>query len=246
MKRPLIFVGSRNEMPILALIAELNNIEILGILDYHYYGNTDYISGIPVIGDERWLLDNTNHQAQEWLSTCDFFPANWWTGSQQQENELSLEFLRQTRIAVLEKSKATVINLIHPNTSLYGLTSKYADYKIGKGTLVYEDCHHSVCNVKIGNYCVFGHGSHLAHNVTLGNNVIVASFATLRNCSVGDNSYIGYGSYKDIFRDTQITIGRDSTVWATAKISKDIPNNSIFTHTGKIFKKTRTIPLIEV
>ena len=38
-KRPLIFVGSRNKQALLHIAAELNGYEILGILDHHYYGD---------------------------------------------------------------------------------------------------------------------------------------------------------------------------------------------------------------
>ena len=79
-RRPLIFVGSRQMMRELAVIAELNDIEVLGILDHHY---PDQIAGdLSVIGDERTLLDPDNKQAQQWLRTCNFFPGNWHNGEQ--------------------------------------------------------------------------------------------------------------------------------------------------------------------
>jgi len=77
MNRPIIFVGSRQGMAQLAVVADLSGMQILGILDHHYYGNTDTIADIPVIGDERWLLDPENAQAKSWIEECDFFPANY-------------------------------------------------------------------------------------------------------------------------------------------------------------------------
>ena len=108
----------------IAVLAELNDIEVLGIIDHHYYGNTDTIGGIPVIGDERWLLDSDNQQAQQWLNECDFFPANWSTGSQQLYNGANLDLLRLQRIDILDQSKARVINLIHPGAFVHS-DSKY-------------------------------------------------------------------------------------------------------------------------
>ena len=143
MKRPLIFVGSRQMMRSLATIAELNQIEVVGILDHHYWNNTESIGGIPVIGDERWLLDNSNSQAQKWLAQCDFFAANWWTGSQHLNDPgPDLGLLRMQRIAVLEKSQANVINLIHPNARVpvNRPQSKYSNYKLGRGILIDDDC----------------------------------------------------------------------------------------------------------
>ena len=78
MSKPLILVGSRQKLTRVAHVAELNGIEILGILDHHYYGQLDNICGIPLIGDERWLLDSDHSVAAEWRQNCDFFVANWW------------------------------------------------------------------------------------------------------------------------------------------------------------------------
>ena len=49
----------------LFIVADLAGYEIIGILDHHYYGNTDNINGVPVIGDERWLLDSTRRGQSE-------------------------------------------------------------------------------------------------------------------------------------------------------------------------------------
>lgn len=240
MTRPLIFVGSRNDFPNVAIIAELSGIEIVGILDHHYYGNTDSMSNIPVIGDERWLLDSNNAQAQQWLKTCDFFPANWYEGVQP-INKIDMLKLRLERISVLEQAKANIINLIHPNARVDGLKSKYAvNFSLGRGILIDDMCWVSPNNTQIGDYSQFSIGVNLGHNTTIGKNVTVAPWATLPRCTIGDNSVIGMHAKIDIiaaYRPGTLTIGSGATVWANSLISKNVPDNTIYTNKGRIFKK---------
>jgi UDP-3-O-[3-hydroxymyristoyl] glucosamine N-acyltransferase len=240
MTRPLIFVGSRNDFPNLALIAELNGIEVVGILDHHYYGNTNLMSNIPVIGDERWLSDTTNTQAQQWLNTCDFFPANWYDGAQP-TNKIDLSALRLQRIDILEKANANVINLIHPNARVDGRTSKYAvNFNLGRGILIDDMCWVSVNNTQIGDYSQFSIGVGVGHNAIIGKNVTVAPWATLPRCTTGDNTVIGMHAKIDAigaYHPGTLNIGSGATVWANALISKDVPDNSIYTNKGRIFKK---------
>lgn len=240
MKRPLIFVGSRSAIIDVALIAELHGIEILGILDYHYYGNRSDVKGIPIIGDERWLLDENNTEAQQWLRTCDFFPLNWWNGAQGPESgsELVLEQLRIDRIEILERARANVINLIHPHARLPGLTSKYANYKLGKGILIQDGCWHSADNVEIGDYCAFSNDSMVGHDVKIGNNVIVNQYCCLHRCEIGDNSFLGLHTHiAALTKLSQINIGNNVTVWSETVVKKHIPANKMLTPDGRILSK---------
>jgi carbonic anhydrase/acetyltransferase-like protein (isoleucine patch superfamily) len=246
MSRPLIFVGCRQQMRQTALLAELNNIEIAGILDHHYYGNTDSVGGVPVIGDERWLLDANNRQAQDWLQSCDFFPANWHNGSQQLGRGLDLELLRLQRIGILEQSGANVINLIHPNSSMYGLTSKYADFKMGRGILIDDMTWISIDSVEIGDYCAISLGTKISHHVTLGKNVMFAAENYIHSCTVGSNTFFGmYSRISARHKISRLTIGDNCTVWAGAEVKKSIPDNKIYTHTNRILTKRRPLPDIE-
>jgi carbonic anhydrase/acetyltransferase-like protein (isoleucine patch superfamily) len=242
MSRPLIFVGSRNDIVRLAVVAELNGIEIAGILDHHYYGNTENMSGIPIIGDERWLLDSTNEQSNQWLQNCDFFAANWTNGSQPSPGELDLSELRLERISILERSGASVINLIHPD-SIRGLESKYNNIKLGKGIFIDDDCWiDATASVEIGDYSVVAIGCRLSHRAKLGKNVTLAPEVFLANCEIADNSCFGMYSRINIQKSKDIdivTVGENSTIWTGAEVNKHVPANSIFTDTRRIFKKRK-------
>lgn len=221
----------------LAVIADLNNFEIIGILDHHYYGNTADIEGIPVIGDERWLLDDTNSMAKQFKRTCEFFPANFHQGQQCKSDELDLAKLRLDRINLLDQSGVTVANLIHPDASIPPV-SKYARYTMGRGVLMCAMACHNGANIEIGDYCAIMSGSTCTHDVKLSRNVILAPHTDLYNCIVGENSFIGMHSRMIPVRNNmQITIGANVTVWHCADVVTDIPNNSIYTTDQRILKK---------
>lgn len=240
--RPLIFVGSRQKIVRLAVVAESNGILVKGILDHHYYGSLDQICQIPIIGDERWLLDETNYLAQEWKRDCDFFVANWNDGSQGLHG-LDLSELRKQRINLVEQAGVNVINLIHPDSKIRDIDSKYADIKLGRGIFIDDDCWiDGTDNVEIGDYNVISTGCTVTHDVKLGKNVMIAPEVFLYGCVVNDHSYFGmfskinYHKFREI---KSINIGTNCTVWTGAEVSKDIPDNSIYTDTNRIFKKIK-------
>ena len=239
-KRPLIFVGSRDKMTLLSVAAELNGYEILGILDSHYYGRQDTIHDLPLIGDEHWLLDQTNLQAQQWLRTCDIFPANWWYGDQHLNKPgPNMQLLRKERINILEQSNAVVPNIIHPNSQPIGATSKFSSLKLGKGIFIDDDCWVCLHKVDIGDYCSITMNTKLAANTKLGKNVCVAPGAYLHHCEIGADSYIGSFSSFGLLHngDHMIRIGKNCTIWAESRIIVDMTDNSIHTNTGRILKK---------
>ena len=239
-KRPLIFVGSRDKMNLMAIVAELNGYEILGILDSHYYGRQDTLHNLPLIGDERWLLDPNNLQAQQWLRTCDFFLGNWWYGNQHINHPgPDMQLLRLDRINVLEQSGANVVNLIHPRSRNLSENSKYATIKLGKGIYIDDDCWYNTFNVEIGNYCSISMNTRIAGNAKLGFNVCVGPDSYLHHCDIGDNSYIGMQTKILLIHteDHMIKIGKNCTTWVSSELFKDMPDHSIHTNTGRILKK---------
>lgn len=239
-KRPLIFVGSRSKQALLNITAELNDYEILGILDHHYYGgDTTEINHVPYIGDERWLLDPNNQEAQRWIRTCDFFPATWWDGSQHINRPgPDMQELRLNRINILEQANVNVINLIHPRSIPLGSKSKYSSLNLGKGIFIDDDCWICPYNVSIGNYCCISMSAKLAAGAHLGFNVCVGPKSYLHHCKIGDDSYIGMYTTFNLRPDhSDIQVGHNVTTWVGSQISKDIPCNSIHTDTGRILKK---------
>jgi carbonic anhydrase/acetyltransferase-like protein (isoleucine patch superfamily) len=83
-------------------------------------------------------------------------------------------------------------------------------------------------------------GNTCAHDVCLGQNVLVAPETYLYNCNVGNNSYIGiYSKMNPIKRKGLINIGKNVTVWNSAEVIKDIPDGCFYTTDGRIMNKHR-------
>lgn len=239
--RPLIFIGSRSHMNDLAITADHMKRPILGILDYQYYGNQDFICDIPVIGNDRWLTDSSNVQAQAWIRNCDFFVATLNSGNQvDAESGLNRERIRLQRIKMLEDLGLRTINLIDPESRLSrDLVSKYSDIKLGRGIYVgpFVDIMHGTT---IGDFCIIEHQSFIGHHVTIGRNTNILGDCQLNWCDIGKNVVIGFGS-KTIHnsRHPRYLIGDWSTIWAHSSITQDIPLNSIYTTQGRILQKYR-------
>ena len=173
--RPLIFIGSRSSMYDLLQITDALGIQVKGILDRQYHGNTAEICGVPVIGSEMQLIDSADLIAEQWKKDCDFFVANWWDGTEEFTNPAENgENLRIARIALANDSNVNIINLIHPAANIYGNR-----VKLGKGILI--QAHAILFNeVSIGDYCIIdwraiiGDGSMLGENVIVGVDVTMA------------------------------------------------------------------------
>jgi len=71
----------------------------------------------------------------------------------------------------------------------------------------------------------------------------VAPQTYLHSCRIGHDCYIGLGADMRWPRatdpDTEIEIGNNCVVWVDTKINKNVPDNCILTHHGRILKKER-------
>lgn len=247
--KPLIFIGSRYLLPELAVVAEAQGYEILGILDYQFWGNTDSICNIPVIGDERWLLDPDHHQAELWRQTCTFFVATFYHGQQFcQTDDGNIEKLRWDRIQLTKQLNLDVCNLIHPDAKVLGLNSRYSSTNIGRGIFLAQGVDLSIFDVSIGDHCQVGWNSGIGHGARLAENVLVGPYCCLYRISVGSNSYIGINSKVDFNSslNQNISIGAWSTVWGNCTLGRDVPDNHILTSTGRCLRKYRSLAWVQV
>lgn len=246
MKRPLIFVGSRNYMSGLAVTAELMGIEVLGIIDYQYYGNTTEISGIPVIGSEHWLLEPNNCEAELWRKSCDFFVATLVTGEQEKDPSIDRERLRYQRISLIESLGLSTINLVDPESRIMrGAKSRFSKINLGRGIYIAPFVDFAEEGLTIGDFCTFEHHCFIGHHQTIGKNVTMLPAVELMHCDVGDHAVIGHGSWTHINeRSPKFRIGDWSTVWSQTCIKKDCPDNHIYTNTGRVLKKHRSLEWI--
>ena len=234
--KPLILVGVRSNVNDIRMLAVRCGYQVIGILDQYYYGNTKDIEGIPVIGDERWLLDSASTVAQQWKQHAWFFCSSWWTGKQFLNTAgLDLEKIRQDRIELLDQTQVRLANLIDPDAWIPNPST----VTLGQGIMI-------IGNVMIGNYCEIGDhsvidwGVALSRHSKIGKGCIVGAGANIANYVIEDYVRIGVravlvGSKKD-FSDARV--GTRSVVHVGAVATDDIPADHIRTANHRTLART--------
>lgn len=222
-KRPLVYIGARGDFSMFTTITQLLDIEVLGILDQYYWGNTDSIQGIPIIGNELDLLSDKGKQLKD---TCDFIVTSYWNGSQHLNDVgLNNELVRIQRCDLADQAQVNLINLLHPQI----FQTPGHDVRLGKG-IIMGPLGGFMRNVVVGDHCQLDTIVSFGHDVTLGRNVLIGSHTVLsntiidENCKVGVNcSIIGApGNH-----GTPIHVGKSSTVWTGVSLFRDVPPDSI-------------------
>ena len=244
MANPIIFIGTRVSLPEMAVAAEAQGHEILGILDHQYWGHVPDFYGIPVIGDERWLLDPKNKEAQSWRYYCAFHTSTFYAGQQNNSNDGSNgEMLRWQRIQMATQLGLDMATLIHPDARVTGLNSRYSNVTIGAGTYIHPGALLNLHDIKIGNHCSIGANTMISHGGHIGNNVLIGPSCHIYDIEVHDNSYIGMNCTVDVYSSAKnpITIGQWSTVWGHTLIKTSVPENHMLTPQGRCWRKYRSL-----
>lgn len=229
--KPLILVGVRQNTADVIKLASDCGYRIIGILDQYYYGNTKDFCNIPIIGDERWLLDDNNELVQIWKKQTWFFCNSWWDGRQHVNMPgLDLENVRLERIKILDNSGVRLANLISPSAIIPNIKS----LTLGHGIMIFPQAFVGH-NVEIGNHSVIDWQVTLSRHTKIGNNCIVGGCSHLANYLIEDNVRIGIGAIligqkKDL---TSAIIGKNSIVHLGSVCTNDIPENHIRTYTHK-------------
>lgn len=225
-KRPVIFVGVRGDFSMPIHVTNVLEIPVAGILDKYYYGNTESVSGIPIIGSEDQLLDPNNEQAKYWRDNCDFIVTSYWIGSQHL-NDVGLdnEQVRKDRVDLVDKAGVNIINLIDPSCFF---TPGY-NIKMGKGILIASFAGFR-SNITIGDHCVIDCFSSIGHDVHIGRNVLIGTRAVVSSAIIENDSKLGIRSTVVGGIDNTGTprrVGAGSTVWMGVTLMKDLPPDSI-------------------
>jgi acetyltransferase-like isoleucine patch superfamily enzyme len=229
-KKKLILVGSRRNLDDIVSAAQVCGYKIIGILDEHYWGNTEKICGIPVIGSEEELLDPKN----KWRK-YNFFPANWWDGKQAiGDNTFDGDQLRKERLDLLDKAEVRVINLIM-DPHIHWFTFK-KNFKVGKGVLILAGAKIG-SDVEIDDYCAVDWDVRLVSS-HLGRNTIVGVDTTLAHVKTGKNVRIGVRSTLIPSRKKSLlTVGDNAIIYIGSLVLDDVPTDSVYTMHGKTRKR---------
>jgi acetyltransferase-like isoleucine patch superfamily enzyme len=224
--KKLILVGSRANLTDIVYTARDLGYEVIGILDKHYWGNTNSIDNVPLIGSEEELLS----PGCKWKDYS-FFLANWWDGSQDLSGQGNNGGeLRKQRIDILETSGVEVINLIHPTAVFF---HKFDTVKIGKGNLILGHAKFT-SHISIGNYSVIDWDCNIGTGTSIGDNVIVGATTTTAHVIIDDHVRIGVGSILIPKKNPTLTIGKNSIVYIGSTVLENVPADSVYNMYNKI------------
>jgi acetyltransferase-like isoleucine patch superfamily enzyme len=125
--KPLVLVGSSTNLGKIKDVCSVHGISIAGIIDRDYYGNTNSISGIPVIGTEDSFedIDQLNYYRDNYNFFC---ATNWVPENSAIHTRNRLKRIRI--INILDQHHLDVISLVDP------LARIATDSVVGKGVFI--------------------------------------------------------------------------------------------------------------
>jgi acetyltransferase-like isoleucine patch superfamily enzyme len=191
--RPLVFLGSNYVMYKFSELCEEHGIEIAGIVDKDYWGNTDKICDIPVIGSEDDLSDFQN---------LNFFCATNWTpmsGPVAERNKSK----RSQLIDIIQKQNLNCVSLVDPTARI----SRRAT--VGKN--VFIDAHVLIeSGVQIGDFSSLYGRVQVGHDTVIKQNCVLQRDAGLASAQLlEENVFFGCG-VRALKPD--VTFGKDSFI----------------------------------
>jgi carbonic anhydrase/acetyltransferase-like protein (isoleucine patch superfamily) len=163
-------------------VCDEHGIEVAGILDHDYWGNTDVIRGVPVIGTERMLEDSA--VLEEYRKKYNFFCASNWTPFSDLMSTRNRE-KRNRLIKLISTYNLNCISLVDSSTKIPKSSS------IGCG--VFIDGYVNIEPVTtIGDFTAIYSQAHIGHDSVIGRNCVFQRVALLASHTiVEDNVYFG-------------------------------------------------------
>ena len=218
MNKKLIFLGHSSNIKRLVDIAK-DHYDILGIVDDNYFGNTNSLDNLPIIGSEK----NINGIINSYPDAVFFVVPPLRTS----DNWSQLNHRRQTMIDIADQYKLNLINLIHPTAILPDTTILGKNIFVGQYT-VFQNY------VEIEDYSFVKEQVCLAHNCIIKKNVMISSQAYIgADVIVGKNSYIGIKGAV-IASSNKLIIGENCLTHPGSIVMKDLPDNTVCSVNGKV------------
>jgi UDP-3-O-[3-hydroxymyristoyl] glucosamine N-acyltransferase len=205
MTKPLLFLGSSSALQLYHDAAQRQGIQVEGILDSDYYGNTQQYQGITVVGTELEL--------SKYQKDYDFFIA---TNSSPGLSHARDVIKRKKLIELVQAHDIKCLNLIDP-TAYTG-----SNVKLGHGIFIGFNSYIEH-GVSIGNHSQIHYGTGISHDCVIGSNTIVQRKSGLGNVSIGNNTYIGM--WVNVFSEKHITIGNNVVINQGLWVVRDVCDN---------------------
>lgn len=186
----MIFVGSNSALGIWVDVCKRANIPITGILDSDYYGNTESICGVPVIGSEKdigsWYKEIGTSGRKMWCNSF-FVATNWDPSGHNKEITERDNQKRQMLIDLLEEHQAPLANIIDPLAVVPDSVKLGGGNYIGAGAVIEP-------NAKIGKHTQIWYQCIVGHDIEIGEDCVLNRRATIWGADMGNHSYISLGS----------------------------------------------------
>jgi serine acetyltransferase len=179
--RPVIFLGSNSMLHKFSETCENLGIQVAGVIDSDYWGNTDTICDIPVIDSEECFVDTTR---LKYYSNFNFFCATNWIPEKSAVAIRNFQ-KRLKLINLIQQYQLNTISIIDPGAQV----SKYA--VIGRGVFVDWNVQVNV-GATVGDFTNIYCGTVIGHHSTIGTNCVFQRHSMLvNNATVGNNVYFG-------------------------------------------------------
>lgn len=223
--KPLIILGSRKPIGKIQRICRQNQIQIAGIIDSDYFGNTEWFENILVIDTEKVFLDP--EKLAYYKNNYNFFLATSWTPEQDQIMIRNRQ-RRNDLISIIEKYDLPCISLVDQSSMID------PSAKIGKN--VFIDCFCIVEeSVTIGDYTAMYGFSGIAHNSAVGKNCVIHGKAgTTSNCTIEDDCYLGINT--GLWR-SDIILRKGTVIHPNLAVHRSTKENEIISLAGKDLRR---------
>ena len=178
--KPLIFLGSSHAINKLTDVCEYYGIEIAGIIDKDYWGNTSTICDIPVIDSEEAF--NNSSTLDNYRQNYNFFCATNWIPNNEEIAKRN-RVKRLDLLGLIDQLNLNCVSLIDPTAKL----SRHAT--IGRG--VFIDSYVLVePKVIIGDFTNIYAYSGLGHSSRFDRNCVVQ-----RHCSIAGDCIFEHDTF---------------------------------------------------
>jgi serine acetyltransferase len=231
-KRPVALIGYKSGFDTITEIIEAKGLELLGLYDQYFYGNTDEVQGIPVIGSEEKIPESD-------IKNVDFILSTGWAGHHRKDNiEHNGDNLRRKRIKLIRQLGLNCPPMINPEAYVHRSTLPL----IGEGVIIGRHCQIRA-NVTIGAFSYIDNLSSIGHDVTIGENLSMPPYSFVGGyIDFGSNVLIGAGStIVNGYSDRNLKIGNEVKIVAGSTVTKSIPDGKTYIE----YKKKRMLGRID-
>lgn len=207
-QKPVVFLGCSSVVQLFVDVATRQGLNVVGIIDSDYYGNTTHISGLPVLGSEVEFSDPI--KLQYWASNFDFFIA---TNTSPDSGHVRDKQKRLQLINLVNQYSLRCVNLIDP-TAFIG-----TNVVLGCGIFIGYNAYLEP-GVKVGNFSQIHYDVGISHDCVVGTNTIIQRKCGIGNVDIGNDVYIGM--WTNIYTTARIAIGAGAVIFQGLTVCRSV------------------------